>query len=142
VLIELADDGAVHVHFLNDMSEEFGELIFTSTGKALDALQRNGFVRYVDDKFIQSIRRPPSPPFHRTIFSAQFFGQTLQSPREILSKKSPQCSQNMNRRSNWREPSRPEFAVVRILDIQQPEPRGFDLAAPRGWPEGLAAPRA
>ena len=63
-LIEAANDGSARVRFISD-TEEFGELSFTSSEGAVDALRRNDFRRYLEDKIIQSIWRPPLPPFHR-----------------------------------------------------------------------------
>jgi hypothetical protein len=68
VLIEPADDGTVSAHFIDEESAHFGELVFTSIEKALEALRRNEFVHYTEqDNNFQSIYRPPSPPFRRII---------------------------------------------------------------------------
>src|SRR5262249_8133145 len=66
-----------------------------------------------------------SPISNVPIFSARFFGPTLQSPRQVLSKKSLQCSKNMNQRSNSKEPSCRESVGVPILTLLRRLKRGF-----------------
>jgi hypothetical protein len=68
VLIEAANDGAARVRFISDTREEFGELNFTSFERAIDALRRNEFRRYLsEDKRRQDIFHPPLQPFHRVV---------------------------------------------------------------------------
>jgi hypothetical protein len=63
-LIEIADDGSARVRFISDRTgEEFGQLNFTSFESAIDALRRNEFRRYREDKVIQDLWHPPSQPF-------------------------------------------------------------------------------
>lgn len=62
-LIEAANDGSVRIRFISDSGEEFGELNFTSFESAIDALRRNEFRRYREDKAIQDLYHPPTPPF-------------------------------------------------------------------------------
>ncbi len=68
MLIETADCGAVSVHFINEESEIFGELSFTSIEKTLDALRRNEFIRYVEQDKNFSVYLPSPiaaiPPNH------------------------------------------------------------------------------
>lgn len=69
-LLEVANDGSARIRFINDTRindtrEEFGELNFTSIEKAIEALRRNEFRRYLEDKIIQGIWRPPCQPFQR-----------------------------------------------------------------------------
>ncbi len=44
-LVEPADSVSVTVHFINDESEHFCELIFISNEKAAEALRQNKFIR-------------------------------------------------------------------------------------------------
>jgi hypothetical protein len=67
-LMEAANDGSARIRFINETSDtkdEFGELNFTSIEKAIEALRRNEFRRYLEDKIIQGIWRPPFQPFQR-----------------------------------------------------------------------------
>jgi hypothetical protein len=59
-LIEAANDDSARVRFISYSSwEEFAELNFTSFERAIDALRRNEFRRYQEDKDIQAFYRPP-----------------------------------------------------------------------------------
>jgi hypothetical protein len=71
-LIEAANDSSARVRFIRVISdtgaggEEFGELSFTSAESAVDALRRNEFSRYRDDKVMQDrsdLFPLPLPPF-------------------------------------------------------------------------------
>jgi hypothetical protein len=91
VLIEAANDGSARVRFISDTREEFGELKFTSFQKAIDALRRNEFCRYLSqDKRIQDIYHPPLQPFHRVVrpnlLYSIFWIDTPVSETEILQK--------------------------------------------------------
>ena len=72
-LLEAPNDGSARIRFINetdvtnDTREEFGELNFTSIEKAIEALRRNEFRRYLEDKIIQGIWHPPLEPFHRVV---------------------------------------------------------------------------
>jgi hypothetical protein len=63
-LIGAANEGSARVRFISDRTgEEFGELNFTSFESATDALRKNEFCRYLDDKIKQDLWHPPSQPF-------------------------------------------------------------------------------
>jgi hypothetical protein len=90
-LIEAANDGSARVRFISETSEEFGELHFTSFERAIDALRRNEFWRYLlADKRRQAIFRPPSQPFRRVVrpnlLYSIFWTDTPVSETEILQK--------------------------------------------------------
>jgi hypothetical protein len=56
----------VRVYFISDASAVFDEIAFTSMIEARDALHRNGFRRFSDDRDLQSFIRPPPAPYHRS----------------------------------------------------------------------------
>ena len=64
-LIEQTPEGGVRVYFIADTSGVFDELSFSSSDDAIAALRRNGFKNFPDDEELQSVLRPPEPPFHR-----------------------------------------------------------------------------
>jgi hypothetical protein len=68
----------------------FDELVFSSFAKSSEALKRNGFSRYIENALIQSIYRPPSPPFHRiscpNLLYSIFWTDTLVSEKDTLEK--------------------------------------------------------
>jgi hypothetical protein len=89
--IEAANDGSAHVRFISDRTgEEFGELNFTSVENAIGALRRNEFRRYREDKVIQDLWHPPTPPFPRierpNLLCSIFWTDVLVSETSILQK--------------------------------------------------------
>jgi hypothetical protein len=54
------------VYFISDTSGVFDELEFHSKSEAFEALRKNGFFQYANDKNIQNFIIPPNPPFHRS----------------------------------------------------------------------------
>jgi hypothetical protein len=63
-LIDASDQG-VSVHFINDTSGVFDEMIFESDQAAEDALRINGFRRISEDPRAAESLHPPEPPFSR-----------------------------------------------------------------------------
>ena len=53
----------VRVLFINDTSDVFDEMTFTSEAEAIAGLTRNGFRRFADAPDLQSFLCAPRPPF-------------------------------------------------------------------------------
>jgi hypothetical protein len=66
-LIEDETPGAVRVYFISDTGGVFDEIAFTSTSSAKEALGKNGFKCFADSADLQSLLRPPSAPFRRSV---------------------------------------------------------------------------
>ena len=64
-LIDDHSDGGVIIFFISDGSEVFDKLKFDSFEEAIQALRRNGFSRYLDDKESQKFISPPKYPFFK-----------------------------------------------------------------------------
>lgn len=62
-LIDDHPDGGVIIFFITDGSKVFDQLQFDSFAEAVQALRRNGFLRYLDDKESQKFISPPKYPF-------------------------------------------------------------------------------
>lgn len=65
-LIEEGPGKAARVHFITDTSGVFDEIAFPSATAAAEALVRNGFKRFVEQRDLQSFLRPPTSPLHHT----------------------------------------------------------------------------
>jgi len=55
----------VKVYFIGDTSGVFDEIKFNSKAEAEEALKRNGFSAYSEDKKAQEFIAPPKEPYHR-----------------------------------------------------------------------------
>ena len=64
-VIESNESGACIVYFFGDTVGVFDQLDFESVADAKDALIRNGFRRYDDDKKAQEFISKPQPPFRK-----------------------------------------------------------------------------
>jgi hypothetical protein len=64
------------VYFINDASGVFDCIQFSSDNEAVQALQRNGFVRYAETNEAKKLITPPKTPFfdaqhpYRQIYSS------------------------------------------------------------------------
>jgi len=63
-LIDSSPDGGCKVFFFGDTSGVFDRLSFPSASEAEQALRRNGFSCFADDKNAQGFIAVPEPPFH------------------------------------------------------------------------------
>jgi len=63
-VIEETGSGCI-VYFFGDTAGVFDQLSFQSGEEAKEALRRNGFARYAEDKQAQEFIAKPSPPFHK-----------------------------------------------------------------------------
>ena len=63
-LIDPCETGVI-IRFFGDTSGVFDEMKFPSQAAAEEALLRNGFRRYDEDKEAQKFIACPQPPFHR-----------------------------------------------------------------------------
>ncbi len=52
------------VYFFGDTAGIFDQIEFDSVSEAEEALKRNGFAKYEDDKKAQEFIAKPEPPFH------------------------------------------------------------------------------
>ena len=62
-LIDSNPDGVCKVFFFGDTSKVFDRLSFLSVAEAENALRRNGFARFADDKESQEFIAIPEEPF-------------------------------------------------------------------------------
>jgi hypothetical protein len=62
-LIEGGLENSCTVYFLSDTSGVFDRLSFESVNEAQQALMRNGFRRFANDREFGKIMTPPQPPF-------------------------------------------------------------------------------
>ena len=63
-VIELTDNDACILNFFGDTAGVFDKLGFNSVEEAEEALWRNGFSLYSEDKKAQEFIAKPKPPFH------------------------------------------------------------------------------
>jgi hypothetical protein len=61
---EISDGKGCTVFFFGDTSGVFDRLSFSSVSEAEQALRRNGFARFAEDKKAQEFIGIPQPPFH------------------------------------------------------------------------------
>lgn len=63
-VIKITEPGCT-IYFFGDTAGIFDQLDFSDVTEAEEALRRNGFARYVEDKKAQEFITEPKPPFRR-----------------------------------------------------------------------------
>ena len=65
--IEISGHGGVRISFITDAGGVFDAIAFDTEADAIEALERNGFQRLAGSLELQSLLRPPQPPFQPSV---------------------------------------------------------------------------
>ncbi|RME56260.1 hypothetical protein D6779_10900 [Candidatus Parcubacteria bacterium] len=62
-LINVDESHKATIYFISDTSKVFDKITYSSKDEARNALRRNGFRRFAEDKEAQKFIDPPRPPY-------------------------------------------------------------------------------